>query len=109
MGDATTALIRAIRGNFVNFVNFVMTVERIRSRDWASGTFVGTRHELTFCLEGEAAEEAANGFLRDLEEAEFPLRGHILADIRLVSEERQAGADKPLVRLSLEALTVADL
>lgn len=110
MSDATSALLRAMSMNFANFANFGhVTVEKIRSRDWASGTFIGTRHELIFRLEGEGADEAADSFVRDLDEAEFPLRGHILADIALVSREDQAGAGKPLVRLALEALTVADL
>jgi hypothetical protein len=37
-------------------------------------------------------------------EAEFDLRGHILADIALIAEERGDGQ----VRISLEALTVED-
>lgn len=105
MSDATTALLRAIS---VNFVNLEPVIEEIRSRDWASGTFAGTRHEWTFRIEGEGAEAAADTFLDGIDEAEFDLRGHILADIALVKQERTSGTDGPLVRISLEALTVAD-
>lgn len=107
MSDATASLIRAIGVSFADFGGIEM--ERIRSRDWASGTFIGTRHELTFSVEGAEAEKAADIFLRDLGDAEFALRGHILADIALVSRERADRPAGPRVRLSLEALTVADL
>jgi hypothetical protein len=80
-------------------------VEEIRSRSWASATFAGARHELTFRIEGEGAGAAADAFLATLTAAEFDLRGHILADIALVSEER---TDEGLVRISLEGLTVED-
>ena len=101
MTDATTALIRALDINFIN-----LTIEDIRSRCWVSGTFTGVRHELTFRVEGEGAEAEADLFLDGLEEAEFDLRGHVLADIALVSraDDKEAG----LVRISLEALTIED-
>ena len=102
MNDATTAFLRSIRANFVKFR---MTVEEIRSRSWASATFAGARHELTFRIDGEGAAAAADAFLQNLGTAEFDLRGHILADIALVSEERIDGGP---VRISLEALTVED-
>jgi len=102
--DATAAFLRALTVYFVNFGGFV--VEEISSRSWASATFVGARHELTFRLEGESAAAAADRFLRNLEAAEFELRGHLLADIALVLEER---FDDGLVRIALEALTVEDL
>ncbi len=100
--DATTALLRALRIAFgsVNFVNF----ERVHSREWASITFSGARHEITVRLEGEGAEAAADRFAAGLDETEFRLRGHILADIALIARE-SAGEG---VRLDLEALTVVD-
>jgi hypothetical protein len=101
--DATSAVLRAIS---LTFVTFAVVFEEIRSRSWASATFVGARHELTFRVSGKGAGEAADDFLRHLEAREFELRGHIMADIALVSEERRDGED--LVRISLEALTVED-
>lgn len=103
MNDATTELLRAAA---VNFVNFAVTFEEIRSRSWASVTFAGARHELTFRVSGEGAGEAADRFLAQLEAKEFDLNGHIMADIALVSEERRDSDD--WVRISLEALTVED-
>jgi hypothetical protein len=101
MSDATTELIRVLGLAFSNF-----TVEDVRSRDWASATIIGVRHTLTFRTEGEVAQAAADRFLNDLAEAEFDLRGHIVADIALVSESRTSGPRGPLVRICIEALTV---
>ncbi len=100
--DATTALLRALRSAFdsVNFVNF----ERVQSREWASITFTGARHEVAIRLQGDGAEAAADRFAAGLDATEFRLRGHILADIVLVARERTEDG----VHLQLEALTVED-
>jgi len=100
--DSTTALLKAVRAMLATAERFVL--EEVRSRSWASVTFAGARHELSFRLEGAGAEDAAARFVSGLEAAEFPLRGHVLADIALVGEERRPGC----ARLSLEALTVED-
>jgi hypothetical protein len=100
--DASAALVRALRARFVGLADFFL--EEMRSRSWASATFAGARHELAFRLEGAGAEAAAADFLATLEAAEFDLRGHVLADIALVSEERSAGR----ATIRLEALTVED-
>lgn len=99
--DATTALLRSLRRTFGTF-EFV--IEEIKSRSWASATFLGARHELTFQLRGEGAEAAAGRFSETLDVAEFHLRGHIVADISLIAKEPCDGG----VRLRLEALTVED-
>lgn len=100
--DATTALLRAIREKFRGGGELVF--EDIRSRAWASVTFSGARHELTMLVTGAEATGAAARFAGTLDEAEFRLRGHILADIALVSSEAMAEG----VRLRIEALTVED-
>ena len=101
MSDATTALLRAISVTFVTF-----RPERIRSRPWTSATFAGVRHDLVFRVEGASAEEEADRVLDGLEDAEFDLRGHILADIALVS--RSSDPSGPSVTIAIEALTVED-
>ena len=101
INDGTTAFLRALR---VNFVNFRFVVEDIRSRGWASATFVGARHEIGFRVEGPGAGEAAELFAATLQAREFALRGHILADVALIAKEDfEDGA-----RLRLEALTVEE-
>lgn len=99
--DATTALLRALRASFVNFA---VIFEEIRSRAWASATFVGARHEIEFLVTGVNAGAAAERFRTDLDAREFVLRGHVLADIALRSAEPVEDG----VRLRVEALTVED-
>ena len=101
--DATTALMRALRGRFDKALPPVF--EEIRSRSWASVTFTGARHEIVMRVDGHCAAAAADRFLSDLDAAEFRLRGHILADIALIARE-----DIPEggVRIRIEALTVED-
>ena len=107
INDATSALLRALCARIERIDRVVF--EEIVSRQWASVTFTGARHDLTFRLEGPNAWASADSFLDNLESAEFALRGHILADIALVSEERFAEpAGEPRARLRIEALTVED-
>ena len=100
--DATSALLRAIAAQFAARDGFA--VENIKSRSWASATFLGARHELIFGLSGATADAAADAFVSRLDSIEFALRGHIVADIALVSDERRADG----VRIAIEALTVED-
>ena len=102
MTDAGTAFLGAIRAHFARFGGFVL--EEMRSRRWASVTFKGARHELIFRLEGEGADEASERFLAGLQASNFPLRGHLVADVSLVSQERRRG----WTRIRLEALTVEE-
>jgi hypothetical protein len=100
--DASSDLLRAVRIHFSHFAGFVL--EELRSRRWASVTFHGARHELAFRLEGEGADEAAGRFLSGLHARDFPLRGHLVADLSVVEQERRPGC----ARIRLEALTVED-
>ena len=86
----------------MNFEGFAL--EEIRSRRWASVTFRGARHELAFRLEGEGAEAAAGRFLSGLDARNFALRGHLVADVALVEDERRPG----FARIRLDALTVEE-
>jgi hypothetical protein len=102
MTDAATALLRAIRVHFVHFAGFL--VEEMSSLRWASVSFEGARHRLAFRLEGDGAEAAAACVLSGLKARDLPLRGHLLADLSLVEQERRPG----WVRIRLEALTVEE-
>ena len=73
----------------------------VESRAWASVTFSGARHEIRLSL---ADPEAADAFLEGLAEREFALRGHVVADIVPIRDERDGSG----VRLVLEALTVEE-
>jgi hypothetical protein len=95
--SAGDELRRALRAEFVQ-----LAIESLASRSWASVTFSGARHRLVLRFEGEDAAAAADAFLDGLGEREVVLRGHILADIALVTDERERG----MARLTVEALTV---
>ena len=104
--DAATALLRALAARFADFEG-LFRVEELSSRGWASVTFSGSRHRILFSLSGRGAGAAADAFLKSMEFAEFDLRGHILADIALTAEERDADAER--VGIRIEALTVEDV
>jgi hypothetical protein len=102
---AGTELKRALRGYFAT-LGAPVTFESVASRPWASITFSGERHRLSLCLPGPGAQAAVDAFLDGLEDREFGLRGHILADIEAAGVERDADGQ---IRLILEALTVEDV
>jgi hypothetical protein len=74
--------------------------------EWQSLTFIGERHEAILRTCGPGAEEAARRIVTGLEDAEFSIAGHVLADIALL-EEPQVQADGAVV-LHIEALTIAE-
>lgn len=100
--DAATAFLQAIRAKIGDATRF--TLDEIHGRRWASVTFQGARIELAFSLEGPGADESAGRLLGGLEARNFELRGHLLADLSLVAQERRPG----FARIRLEALTVEE-
>lgn len=100
--DAATAFLRAVRHALGSFPCF--DLEEIVTRSWASGTFTGARHELAFRLVGEGADAAADAFVAVLDRSEVAMRGHLLADIALLSQERRDGT----VTFRIEGLTIED-
>ena len=98
---ATSALLRALGKALGASVQW--QAEEIASRDWWSGAFAGVRHRIAIRIDGVEAAGAADAFVDGLEEREFALRGHFLADIRLVAREQLPEGG---VRIRLEALTV---
>ncbi|HYD13071.1 MAG TPA: hypothetical protein VEC11_09505 [Allosphingosinicella sp.] len=100
---AGAELQRALRAGF-GALGAAVTIQ-VASRPWASITFAGERHRLTLRLPGPGAQAAVDSFLAGLEEREFALRGHILADIEAAGIEREADGQ---IRLTLEALTVEE-
>lgn len=101
MTAAGAALIRAIRAALAQSGGTV-DVDGIDSRPWASATFSGEHHFLRLRVGGRDAGAAADAFLDGLDEREFGLGAHVVADIALVSRR----LDGAYERLALEALTV---
>ena len=68
---------------------------------WASATFTGARHSLTLRA---GASPMLDVWLVGLSEAEFALRGYLVADIHVMRMTRAEG----VVTIALEALTVEE-
>ncbi|GAA0330305.1 hypothetical protein GCM10009087_45610 [Sphingomonas oligophenolica] len=98
--DAGTALVRAIEADAGRARCAVRLVSSDWTR-WASATFSGARHQLSL----EATEgDALDGWLAGLPEADLPIRGHLVADIVVMSVRRAGGS----ATIGLEALTVEE-
>ncbi|URW75509.1 hypothetical protein M9980_13410 [Sphingomonas donggukensis] len=68
---------------------------------WASATFVGARHALTLSA---ARDLNADTWIGELEDAELPVRGHLVADVQVVRIVRADGR----VVADVEVLTVEE-
>ncbi len=66
---------------------------------WASATFVGARHAMTWT---GSPSPALDAWIAGLSDAEFDLRGHLLADLTIRAVSRTATS----VGFEVEALTV---
>jgi hypothetical protein len=73
---------------------------RSASRPWASVTFVGARHRFLIA----APPAAADWLTERLEELEFVIPGHLVADIALIGSRR----NDALIELEIEALTIKE-
>lgn len=74
---------------------------RVASSRWASATFSGARHQMTIAAMPDAALDR---WLAALPDADFSLRGHLVADLA-VTAVRHAPAR---VEIDLEILTVEE-
>lgn len=98
--DLNTQLEQALIRSAAN-AGIKLSVMSAASTSWASVTFSGARHQLTVMAPATVSLEA---WLAGLPEAEFRLRGHLVADLVVANEPRvgeQAAA-------TLEILTVED-
>lgn len=98
--DAGTQLERALVRS-AGAEGFALAIVAAEWTRWASVTFTGARHRLTIAA---APSPALDRWLAALPEAEFSLRGHLVADLALAAEPRMGER----VEVELEALTVED-
>ncbi len=78
-----------------------VTIPAFDTRRWASATFVGAQHTLMLSA---SASPGLKAWIAALPEAEFALRGHLVADL-LVS---RVARDGETVAVDLEILTVEE-
>ncbi len=98
--DAATLLARALILS-ARQAGLALTVRHADWRHWASATFAGARHELTIELPDIVA---ATQWLKDLPEADLPIRGHLVADASIMCQH----GEQDLRIAALEILTVED-
>ena len=96
--DAGVLLERALTGQ-ARDAGVDMAIVSAGWTRWASATFTGARHALV--LTGTSSP-ALSEWLASLPEAEFALRGHIVADLAVEHVERGPDA----TRATIEVLTV---
>ncbi|WP_022683721.1 hypothetical protein [Sphingobium bisphenolivorans] len=79
-------------------------VERATSRPWASALFQGRRHVIALQISGVDAAERRRRFADGIEDAEWALGSHFVADITI--DDHHASAEGEWIELS--ALTIED-
>ena len=80
------------------------TIERATSRPWASALFQGRRHVIAMKIAGVDAKERRQRFAAGLEDAEWILPKHFVADI--IIDGGRSAPDYEWVEIS--ALTIED-
>jgi hypothetical protein len=105
MSRAASGLLRALFERIGNPSDRILLSE-IHSVDWQSLTFAGERHVLSLRVTGRDATRIARHFTEGIEDAEFSIPGHIVADIAMCGAPSRA-LDGSLT-LVVEALTVAE-
>jgi hypothetical protein len=105
MSPAAAALLRALlRRAGVNRDRILLT--EFRSTDWQSLTFIGEQHRICLRIPSSDADDAAARLVNGLEEAEFSIPGHVVADVALAGDP-QRQSDGSII-IEIEALTVEE-
>ena len=76
-----------------------------QSTDWQSLTFNGERHHLALRVTGLDSGEVVRRMCAGLEDAEFSIPGHFVADIAVLGTPQQAVDGS--TSLTIEALTIS--
>ena len=105
MSAAASGLLRALLDRAGDQRNRILLSD-IHSVDWQSLTLAGERHLVTLRIPGPDAERMVAAFILGIEDAEFAIPGHIVADIAVAGIPSRA-LDLS-VTLEIEALTVLE-
>lgn len=105
LSPAAACLLRAII-NRAGVDRSRVLLGEFKSIDWQSLTFIGERHEISLRITGADATAVAQRITADLEDDDFAIPGHIVADVRLAQPpiHHRDGA----VSLFIEALTLQE-
>ena len=105
LSEAASALLRALLRRAGVSRDRILLSE-FRSIEWQSLTFIGERHHIELRVPGPEADAIVRRMTGDLENVEFGIPGHVVADI-LVAGPIKRDADGS-ISVELEALTIAD-
>ena len=105
MSAAAAALLRSLLARAGVDRGRILLTE-FRSTDWQSLTFVGERHSIRLRIPDPGATGIAASLAHGIEDAEFQVPGHFVADIALAGEPEQQPDGSILV--AIEALTVEE-
>ena len=104
LSPAASGLMRGLIGRAGVDRNRIYLTD-FRSTEWQSLTFMGERHEIRLRVAAPGASELANRLVEGLDDMEWHLPGHLVADVALCGPPLP-GPDESVL-LSLEALTIA--
>jgi len=105
MSAAAAGLLRALLARAAVERDRILLTE-LRSTDWQSLTFIGERHRIQLRVSGPDAVDVAHRIATGIEDAEFRIAGHIVADILVAGPPRRDRDGSILVEL--EALTIVE-
>jgi len=103
---AAAGLLRALLARARNVDRDRILLTEFESTEWQSLTFIGERHQIRFRILGADSAEVVRDLTYGLEDAEFSIPGHIVADIAL-AREPQSNSDGS-ISVDLEALTISE-
>lgn len=105
MSPAAAAIVRALMSRAGADRDRILLTD-VESVDWQSLTFIGERHRVIMRVTGPRAQDVTDRLTAGIDEAEFHVPGHIVADVVLVGEAVH-DADGS-VSVEFEALTIAE-
>ena len=105
MSPAASGLLRALIARAAVPRDRILLTD-VQSIDWQSLTFVGERHRLELRVAGPQSGETVDRLRTGLEDAEFDICGHVVADVAIIGEPVRASDGS--TTLVVEALTIED-
>lgn len=105
MSPAAAGLLRSLlRRTGLSRDRILLT--EFRSTDWQSLTFTGEHHKIRLRVPAPDSRATTIRLVDGLEEAEFSIPGHVVADVAVVGEpENQMDGS---VTIEIEALTIEE-
>jgi hypothetical protein len=103
MSQAASGLLRALIGRARVPRDRILLTE-VHTIDWRSLTFTGERHPIQLRVPGPNSTEVVERMCCALEDAEFSIPGHIVADIAVLGAPKWSLDGS--TSLTIEALTI---